>query len=147
MNFSQIYTYLQGKQTTPEIKSPAYEKWIDFTDDLEFLVRSSTQHIPIYISKGQFFLYSVLVPRRKLTGNYVNNLLKWNMSVSAGWGYGYGFDPETKQPEASIFPPLDSTGSSILDEGEALVFLRSLYHTGDNYLRAKSTPCSYIGYS
>lgn len=134
MNFSQINTYLQGKQTTPEIKSPAYEKWIDFTDDLEFLVCSSTQHIPIYISKGPFFLYSVFVSRRKLTGNYVNNLLKWNMSVSAGWGYGYGFDQETKKPEAFIFPPLNSTGSSILDEGEALVFLRSLYHNGDTYL-------------
>src|SRR5713101_5789593 len=68
MNFSQIYTYLQGKQTSPETKSPAYEKWIDFTDDLEFLVRSSTTHIPIYISMGHFFLYSVLVPKQKLRG-------------------------------------------------------------------------------
>ena len=48
MNFSQIYTYLQGKQAIPETKSLTYEKWIDFTDDLEFLVRSSTNYPYLY---------------------------------------------------------------------------------------------------
>jgi len=127
MNFSQIYTYLQEKQAIPETKSPEYEKWIDFTDDLEFLVCSSTNHIPIYITKGHFFLYSILVPRHKLRGNYVNNLLKWNMLPSSGWGYGYGYDPKTKRFEISLSPPLSHTSSSILDEGEAVIFLRSSY--------------------
>lgn len=127
MNFSQNYTYLRGKQTAPETESPAYEKWIDFTDDVEFLVRSSTNHIPIYIRMGHFFLYSVLVPQHKLRGNYINNLLKWNIFPGSSWGYGYGYDPSTKRVEKLLSPPLSHTGSSILDEGEAVVFLRGLY--------------------
>ena len=134
MNFSQIYTYLQEKQTATETTSPVYERWIDFTDDLEFLVHSSTTHIPIYISIGHFFLYSVLVPQHKLRGNYVPDLLKWNMSPSSGWGYSYGYDLSTKRIEISLSPPLEHTSSSILDGGEALVFERSLYDDSNSYL-------------
>ncbi len=133
MNFSQIYTYLQDKQTIPEIQSSAYERWIDFSDDLEFLVHSSIDDIPVYINKGHYCLYSVLVPRQKLRGNYIPNLMKWNMSVSSGWGYSYGYDPRMKQYDISLSPPLEHTSSSILDEGEAIVFVRSL-HDSNAYL-------------
>ncbi len=56
------------------------------------------------------------------------------MLLSAGWGYSYGYDLSTKQIEISLSSPLEHTSSSILDEGEALVFERSLYDDSNSYL-------------
>ena len=131
MNFAQISQYL--KEAEPQANSPEFQKWLELTDALAFLVQSSDEQVPIYITAKHFFLYTVLVPKNKLKGNYVNNLLHWNISIT-GYGYGYGFDPITKQAEKFLSPPIDQTGSSILDGGEALVFHRSLYHNNNTYL-------------
>ncbi len=112
MNFSAICEYIQKSQAVPSTTSSAYQEWLEFTDALEFLIVSFNDHVPLYISAKYFFVYSVLVPKHKLRGNYVNNILPWNMGVSAGWGYGY--NPRTKRSEKFIASPLDDTGSSIL---------------------------------
>src|SRR5947209_3862515 len=94
MNLSHLRTYLNEQERVPAAGSSEYDKWLEFTDILEFLTRSVTGQVPVYIfTKGHgVFLYSVLVPKYKLRGNYVDDLLGWNFSVSPGWGYGYWFD-------------------------------------------------------
>ncbi len=134
MKVSQISTYLKDKDNVPEARSPEYETWLGFEDVLEFLLYSATDQLPVYISSKYFWLYSVIVPKSKLKGDYTDNLMQWNFGVSAGWGYGCEYASKTRRPKKHIFPPLDSTSSSVLDGGEAIFFLRSLYHDGDTYL-------------
>jgi hypothetical protein len=134
MRVSQITTYLKEKDSVPEARSPEYETWLDFKDVLEFLLYSATGQIPVYISSKYFYLYSVIVPKFKLKGNYTTDLMQWNFGVSGGWGYGCEYARKTGRPKKRIFPPLDGTRSSILDGGEAIFFLRSLYHDADSYL-------------
>ena len=62
--------------------------------------------------------------------DYVADLMKWNFSVSSGWGYGGSF----KSTRLKIIPPLYHTSSSILDGGEAIFFLRSVYNDSESYL-------------
>jgi len=134
MKVSQISKYLKDKNNVPEVRSPEYETWLDFEDVLKFLLHSATGLVPVYISSKYFYLYSVIVPKSKLKGDYTDALMQWNFGVSAGWGYGCEYAPQTRRPKKHIFPPLHSTGSSVLDGGEAIFFLRSLYHDGDTYL-------------
>jgi hypothetical protein len=143
MKFSQIVEYVQ--LPAPGEKSPESQKWLECTDVLSFLVRASQEQIPIYISTDFFFLYTVLVQKNRLRGNYVDNILNWNMGVSGGWGYGSAYNQETKQLEKHIFPPLSDTGSTLLDNGEALLFLRSVYQDRDTYLELNQRLAHILG--
>lgn len=56
MNLAQIRSYLNEKERTPQVGSPEYEMWLEFTDVLAFLARSPTGQVPVYIStKGYSF--------------------------------------------------------------------------------------------
>ncbi|HEC35296.1 MAG TPA: hypothetical protein ENI39_02035 [Anaerolineae bacterium] len=82
--------------------------------------------IPIYISADQFYLYSVLVPEEHLQAkDYVEDIKGWNFMVSHGWGYGCSY--EGGEAKKQLFPPLDDTGSYILDNGEPILFYRHFY--------------------
>ncbi len=141
MNVSQIRTYLKDKDSVPPLNTPEYEEWLEFTDALGFLVYSTTDYVPVYISSKYFFLYAVIVPKRKLKGDYVADLMQWNFGVSFGWGYSVGFS--SRRP--TIVPPLDHTNSSILDGGEAIFFLRSLYEDHDHYLEVNQKLAHLLG--
>jgi hypothetical protein len=148
MNLSHIRTYLNEQDRVPAVGSSEYEKWLEFTDILEFLIRSDTGQVPVYLSTKSFnvFLYSVLVPKYKLKGNYVENLLGWNFSVSSGWGYGYGFDPKTRKPyKKRVCPPMHSTGSQILEGAEPIFFLRDLRDGEDSYLEINQKFAHLLG--
>jgi len=141
MNISQIRTYLKEKDRAPSVKTPEYEEWIEFTDALDFLVYSTTDQVPVYLSSKTFFLYAVTVPRRLLKDDYIADLMQWNFGVSAGWGYSVGFT--SRRP--TIAPPLDHTASSILDKGEAIFFLRSLYNDHESYLEINQKLAHLLG--
>jgi hypothetical protein len=85
MDVSQIRAYLKDKGSVQPPEPAAYEEWLEFIDALEFLVYSATGHIPVYLSSKYFYLYAVIVPRHKMKGDYVADLMQWNFSVSAGW--------------------------------------------------------------
>jgi len=130
MNVLQIRTYLKDKDSVPPVTTPEYEEWLECADALEFLVSSATDHVPIYVSSKYFYLYAVLIPKQRLKGEYVADLMQWNFAASTGWGYSIRFT--SRRP--TIEPPLDCTGSSILDGGEPIFFLRNLYEDDNSYL-------------
>src|SRR5579883_3062568 len=130
MNVSQISSYLQDQGSIAPTQQAEFEKWLEFTDALAFLASTSTGNVPVYASFKYFYLYSVIVPKKRLKDDYVADLMKWNFGVSSGWGYGGSF----KSTRLTIIPPLDHTSSSILDGGEAIFFLRSVYHDSESYL-------------
>ncbi len=130
MNVSQISSYLQDQGSIAPTQAAEFEKWLEFTDALAFLASTSTGNVPVYASFKYFYLYSVIVPKKRLKDDYVADLMKWNFGVSSGWGYGGSF----KSTRLKIIPPLDHTSSSILDGGEAIFFLRSVYNDSESYL-------------
>jgi hypothetical protein len=130
MNVSQISSYLMDQGSIAPTQPAEFEKWLEFTDALAFLANTTTGNVPVYLSSQYFYLYTVIVPKKRLKDDYVTDLMKWNFSVSSGWGYGGRFN----STRMNIIPPLDHTSSSILDGGEAIFFLRSLYHDVDSYL-------------
>ncbi|MBX3218998.1 MAG: hypothetical protein KF795_00685 [Labilithrix sp.] len=89
----------------------------------DLLLACRKEDVPIYISMGDFLVYGVLVPSSLLTGDFAADILGWNMMVPPpGYGYGYGFSSGDIDPFLS--EPLDHTGSTILDEGTAPLFMR-----------------------
>jgi len=77
---------------------------------------------PLYIAAGSFFAYSVLIPEAGLSGDYIDDLMKWNFMVSEGWGYGYHY--ENGKPQKAIFPPLNDTGTNALDRRQPIIYYR-----------------------
>lgn len=130
MNVSQLSVYLMNQGSIAPTQPAEFEKWLEFTDALAFLASTSTGNVPVYVSSKYFYLYSVIVPKTRMKGEYVADLMKWNFGVSSGWGYG----GRMHSTRLNITPPLDHTSSSILDGGEAIFFLRSMYRDGNSYL-------------
>ncbi|HVB20649.1 MAG TPA: hypothetical protein VNG51_01710 [Ktedonobacteraceae bacterium] len=130
MNVLQISSYLMKQGSIAPTQPDEFENWLEFTDALTFLASTVTGNVPVYLSSKFFYLYTVIVPKKWLKGEYVADLMNWNFHVSSGWGYG----GRINSTRLNIIPPLDHTSTSILDGGEAIFFLRSLYHDGDSYL-------------
>ena len=130
MNVLQISSYLMDQGSIAPTQPATFDKWLEFTDALAFLASTTTGNVPVYLSFNYFYLYSVIVPKKRLKDDYVADLMKWNFSVSSGWGYGGIFN----STRLKITSPLSHTSSSILNGCEAIFFLRSLYHDGDSYL-------------
>ena len=49
MNVSQVRTYLNEKASPPPTDPVAYQKWLEFTDTIEFLLYSASGQVPVYI--------------------------------------------------------------------------------------------------
>ena len=90
---------------------------------VECLRATRDEDVPIYISAGDYLIYGVFVPSSLLLGDYVPDILDWNMMVpSPGYGYGYGFKAGDIEPFLSR--PLEHTGSTVLNDGMAPLFAR-----------------------
>jgi len=99
---------------------------------LLFLAQAVTDDVPIYVAGASgFFLYTVLVPSDQLAGDYVADLMQWNFTVPSGWGYGYSL--HSRDVAFFISPPLDETGSHILDNGEPTFFWRDFIGHGSYF--------------
>ena len=68
------------------------------------------------------FLYAVLVPTRPVSPPDVADLAQWGCNPYSTWSIVI---TGGEKPEAFVAPPLNHTGSTILDLGEQLVFARS----------------------
>ncbi len=66
----------------------------------------------------------MFVPRGRLIGDYVDDILSWNLSSGEEWGYGLEYDEITHEPRKVVSPPLDRTDSKILDNSEPIFFHR-----------------------
>lgn len=105
--------------------------WCKNKDVYDFLSRSITGDIPIYLSthskQTQVFIASVLVPSDNINA-HINELLKnpgcWNFDVTRGYGYGYSYaDNQAVNP--SLYPPFDDERPKILSNAIPIFFLRN----------------------
>lgn len=124
MNVRQISDYLIEASKTPASDSPDLVSWLELTDAIEFLSGSTTGDVPVDVIGRNFFAFSMFVPRSRLIGNFVHDILEWNLLPDNQWGYGLELDETTHEPRMTMFPPLDHTNSKILDNSEPLFFHR-----------------------
>lgn len=103
-----------------------FVEWVECHSGLSFLANSVSGNVPIYISGPAFFLYGVMVPSSRLAGEYGMDLMAWNFSPSSGWGYGVEYETVGSEriEKPTLFPPLDHTGTSTLENAEPVLFLR-----------------------
>ncbi len=139
MNLRQISEYLCKSSAVPTFGTGEYQQWLELKDALGFLVASSSGSVPVYISAAsegfQFFLYGVFTPKTRLADDYATSLLDWSISPTSAWGYGVIYDEESGEPRKALFPPLNRTGTPVLDGAEPIFFSRKFHGYPDpNYV-------------
>ncbi len=131
MRFRELKAFLTASNEGP-LESGERIGWLEGRDISTFLEASTSEDVPIYVSHDSLYLYSAFVPEERLTGDWIHDGLAWNFSVPHGWGYGWQNTDGEQVP--SIFPPLDHTGSRLLDCAESLIFWRCLEGRGTPYV-------------
>lgn len=128
MRIKDIKAYLEGSDSIPDNREEL-ENWFKMQDVLEFLLNSQEVMVPIYIQKkdhGGLFVYSLLVPENKLEGDYVDDLLDWNLGISSGYGYGYSFSDGKHEPQ--LYEPTGGGTPQLLNESTPIFFLRECFN-------------------
>ncbi len=90
---------------------------------LDFLLNTQEGMVPIYLSYGEFFIYSVAFPENKLIGDYIENILKWNHVLSNGYNF-------SDSGSDVIFDTMGNSKPIILKNSIPFFFLRECFsHT------------------
>lgn len=133
MRLKNLIHYLQQQQKPFDSSKDALKTWHNQEDSLNFLLNTTDDDVPVYVSGKNYFLYSLIVPLEKIKDDYVEDLLSWNF-IANGYGYGYSFSKSGPMPFLS--DPMENTGSNILDNGLPLFFLRYFhgYRNYENYV-------------
>ena len=116
---TDIVEQLRQLSTAPS-DDEAFRTWIEQRDALEFLRANARQaELVVYASFRHAFIHAVSVRSSRVDSPDVEDLLKWNFGADSSWGISSGGS------DATLEPPLSSTGSKTLDGGDKLVFPRS----------------------
>jgi hypothetical protein len=120
-----------------------FDRWIRQDEVMSFLEDDmNDDHILLYVSLPHFFLHAVLVPKVDVIQESTwEELEHWNLSVDSTWGIASCAD------ELSLCEPLEHTGSTIIDQGEKLLFLRDFdgIDRGKCYLEMNQRLCHVLG--
>ncbi len=112
--------------TLPSHPSEEYDRWIEQVDFLEFLrANAGDNEFILYASAAHTFVHAVTVPLKALDPLDISDILQWNCTPYSSWGFSYTASEDGTFTQASICPPLDSSGSKSLSQGEQLVFPRN----------------------
>lgn len=92
-------------------------------EELANLLKTTREgDVPLFLSNRPYFLFAVFVPNELLTGSFADDIGAWNTSVPSGFGWGLRWSETGEVPYLS--EPLDHTGSEIIDQGMAPLFVR-----------------------
>src|ERR1022692_4114106 len=109
--------------SVPPSEKSAFDAWLGMNDALAFLTANAQEdELVVYAGVGHTFMHAIVVPDALLDPPDNEDLMSWNCNASSSWGFSC---TTSTPPVASVSPPLDNTGSKILDRGEQLVFARS----------------------
>ncbi|MFX1521448.1 MAG: hypothetical protein ACFFCD_16185 [Promethearchaeota archaeon] len=125
MRLKSQLDYLQQQQNPFDSSKKTRDAWYSQEDSLHFLLNTTDNDVPVYISGNNYFLYSFIVPLDKLKDDFVDDLLEWNFIAGSGYGYGYSFSKN--EPVPFLSNPMENTGSKVLDDSLPLFFLRNFH--------------------
>jgi hypothetical protein len=115
-------TRLATLSKKPEFGSDEYTKWLEQNDFVQFLqAMPCLDEILLYASAAHSFLYSVLVPTRLVTPPDTDDLDRWSCDPFSCWSITIAGGGRSR---VFLSPPLAHTGSTTLDRGEQIVFVR-----------------------
>ena len=121
---SEVFKQLAQLSIPPETGTTNYEQWIQQRNFFQFLLNTRIGEIPLYASHQHTYIYSLFLPINALKGDYVDELMKWDAGPNSSWGYGYSFGKRGKPKKVRVYPPLDSTGTSLLKGATPITFWR-----------------------
>ncbi|MDZ4172050.1 MAG: hypothetical protein U1C19_07765, partial [Methanobacteriaceae archaeon] len=125
MRVRDLKRYLDEQENISQTKVES-ENWLKMNDFLSFIVNSQEGMAPVYISKKNIFLYALIVPEDKISGDYIDDLLNWSFRISHGYGYGYSYANQEKTPFLS--EPMDSARPDLLEGSIPIFFLRDCFN-------------------
>lgn len=125
MNQKKILEKLEQISIIPKHGTDDYRQWLEQKEFLQFLLDTSVDEIPLYVSYKGTYIYSVFLPQSCLRGNYIDDLMKWNCTPDSSWGYGYSYSKKGKSKDIFISQPFDHAGSKLLERASPITFLRS----------------------
>ena len=104
------------------------DNWFQFEDALAFLDESLTASATLYLSldsdHSHAFVAAALLPARLITGNAVNELMRWSTNVlEQRWGYGGGFH-EDGSPDYTLIPPFAWERPAIIQHAVPILWRR-----------------------
>lgn len=117
MRIKDIKEYLKEEEQIPEDPGER-KKWFEMEDALIFLLRAREGVVPMYISGKDISVYSVVVPEEKLIGNYIDDLLNWEIVSPVVYSYA------TSSKGAFLCDPMDCAEPKILEESTPVFFIR-----------------------
>jgi len=123
LSLPQIEERLHALTVVQPFDSPHYQDWLRSTDIIDFLNSTSKNLVPVLVAMGHAYIYSVLVRSSALFEGYVADIMGWSLPPSSRWGCSVSLEAREAR-DVSLAPPLEMTGSKILDQGEPVVFLR-----------------------
>lgn len=124
MNYENTLKQLDKISKIPKHGTKAYKKWAEQKEFLLFLLNTTYDEIPLYVSFKGTYIYSVLLPENILKGDYIDDLMGWQCTPNSSWGYGYSFGRKGKPKKIFISSPFDSAGSKLLEKAAPITFLR-----------------------
>ncbi|MGR3296475.1 MAG: hypothetical protein ACUZ8A_09700 [Candidatus Bathyanammoxibius sp.] len=101
----------------------AEEDWYSMHDVYSYLSDPLNSRVPLYISqlssRASAVIYSTLVPKAALHGEWREELKDWRFDPWHSWGYGWS--NEDGAITASLFPPYTESSDRILESSHPIV--------------------------
>lgn len=123
MYINQIKEQIFNLNEIPKLDKDL-DKWFDLKDEINFLLGTTEEYIPIYFSYKHFFLNSFIVPVNKLIKGYIEDLLNWNCGLIS-YSYFYGYSYSKGKPKKKVFKAMsDGIGAKTLVNSTPIIFRR-----------------------
>lgn len=110
MDQKKILEELELISEIPKHGTDDYKHWLEQKEFLQFLLDTSADEIPLYVSYKGIYIYSVFLPQSCLKGDHIDDLMKWDCRPDSSWGYG---------TSSGISQPFDFSWSKSLKKGNA----------------------------
>lgn len=129
MLLKQILESISQQNTLEDSSAQSLDKWHNHDSDFPFLRDARYGNLPVLVLSEPLILHSTIIPKRKLHGDYVAELLEWNFGPSEGYGYGWSYSKGRRSYYLS--EPMEYTGTEILDGTTPIIFDRYFPGYGD----------------
>ncbi|MDR0912662.1 MAG: hypothetical protein LBM96_08720 [Methanobrevibacter sp.] len=97
-------------------------------DFLNFLLNSSIETIPTHIFNNKIWLNSLILPKKCLKDDYVNELINWEIDYNNGYSYW------SSRSSKELSDPYDGDSPKFLSSGEPIFFFRDIFNNTDSII-------------
>ncbi len=133
---NEISKRLAQLSIPPETNTQKYEQWIEQHNFCQFLLDSQRGEVPLYVSHMHNYLYSLFLPLNALKGDYIDDLINWDVMPEHSWSYDYTVGKRRKPTKVTVRYPFDYGRTKVLKGATPITFSR--------YFEGKKANNNYI---